>query len=179
MAIKKFHHVAYRCNDAKETVLWYKEHLDMDFVLAIAEDQVPSTKAPDPYMHIFLNAGGGNILAFFELPNSPKMDRDQNTPDWVQHIALEVGSMQELEEAKERLESKGIPVIGITDHVIFKSIYFRDPNGHRLDLAVPTATDEMNRKLDEVKWDMLNEWAETKKAPKHAAWLHQPELDKQ
>jgi hypothetical protein len=28
--------------------------LKMDFVLAIAEDQVPSTKAPDPYMHIFL-----------------------------------------------------------------------------------------------------------------------------
>ena len=44
----------------------------MDFVLAIAEDQVPSTHAPDPYMHVFLDAGGGNVLAFFELPNSPR-----------------------------------------------------------------------------------------------------------
>jgi hypothetical protein len=24
-----------------------------------------------------------------------------------------------------------------------------------------------------VKWDMLNEWAETKKAPSHGRWMHQ------
>ena len=178
MAIQKIHHVAYRCNDAKETVLWYNENLGMDFVLAIAENQVPSTKAPDPYMHVFMDAGNGNVLAFFELPNSPKMDRDPNTPDWVQHIAFQVETVQELEETKERLQSKGIEVIGVTDHVIFKSIYFRDPNGHRVELAAPTATAEMNRKLDEVKWDMLNEWAQTKQAPKHAAWLHEPEFTK-
>ena len=67
MLIKKVHHVAYRCIDAKQTVEWYQKHLDMKFVLAIAEDEVPSTKAPDPYMHIFLDAGNGNILAFFEF----------------------------------------------------------------------------------------------------------------
>lgn len=71
--IQKIHHVAYRCKDAKATVEWYVKHLDMDFVLAIAEDQVPSTKAADPYMHVFLDAGAGNVLAFFELPNSPEM----------------------------------------------------------------------------------------------------------
>jgi catechol 2,3-dioxygenase-like lactoylglutathione lyase family enzyme len=99
----------------------------MDFVLAIAEDQVPSTHAPDPYMHLFMDAGNGNVLAFFELPNSPPMGRDANTPDWVQHIAFKVGSVQELEETKARLEAKGIPVVGVTDHTIFKSIYFFDP----------------------------------------------------
>ena len=67
MKIDRIHHVAYRCKDAKETVLWYRKMLHMDFVLAIAEDLVPSTKEPDPYMHIFLDAGGGNVLAFFEL----------------------------------------------------------------------------------------------------------------
>lgn len=30
----------------------------------------------------------------------------------------------------------------------------------------------MNRALDKVKWDILNEWAQTKKAPKHAQWVH-------
>ena len=63
MQVERFHHVAYRCKDAKETVEWYVKHLNMNFVLAIAEDQVPSTHAPDPYMHIFLDAGGGNVLA--------------------------------------------------------------------------------------------------------------------
>ena len=96
--IQRIHHVAYRCHDARETVLWYQKHLGMDFVLAIAEDQVPSTHAPDPYMHVFLDAGGGNILAFFELPNSPRMGRDANTPEWVQHIAFKVGSVDELRD---------------------------------------------------------------------------------
>jgi len=176
MKIERIHHVAYRCKDAKETVAWYVKHLNMDFVLAIAEDQVPSTKAPDPYMHLFLDAGGGNILAFFELPNAPAMGRDSNTPDWVQHIAFKVDSIATLEATKVRLEAAGIPVIGPTDHTIFKSIYFFDPNGHRVELAADVGTPDMYRKLDEVKWDMLEEWSRTKRAPKHAAWMHDKEF---
>ena len=176
MNIRKIHHVAYRCKDAKETVEWYQKHLNMGFVLAIAEDQVPSTKAPDPYMHIFLDAGAGNVLAFFELPNSPEMGKDPNTPAWVQHIALEVDTVDELETTKARLQAAGIDVIGPTDHTLFKSIYFFDPNGHRLELAANTATPERLKKLDDVMWDMLNEWAQTRRAPKHAAWMHEREF---
>ncbi|MFN3737032.1 VOC family protein [Hydrogenophaga sp.] len=172
MNISKIHHVAYRCKDAKETVEWYEKHLNMRFVLAIAENEVPSTKAPDPYMHVFLDAGGGNVLAFFELPGQPPMDRDHNTPNWVQHLALKVESMQELLDTKERLQAAGIEVVGPTDHTIFKSIYFFDPNGHRLELAWDCGTPEMYRKLDEVKRDMLEEWSRTRRAPKHAAWMH-------
>ena len=80
--------------------------------------------------------------------------------------------MEELLAAKARLQADGIEVIGPTDHTLFQSIYFFDPSGHRLELAVNTGTPEMLQKLDEVKWDMLNEWARTKKAPKHAAWMH-------
>jgi len=174
--VRKIHHVAYRCKDAKETVQWYRKYLDMDFVLAIAEDQVPSTKDPDPYMHIFLDAGGGNILAFFELPTMPPMGRDPNTPAWTQHLAFEVDSMDRLHQVKARMQADGIDVIGPTEHTIFKSIYFHDPNGHRLELAFNTATPEMSRKLDDVKWDMLEEWARTKKAPRHAAWMHEKEF---
>jgi catechol 2,3-dioxygenase-like lactoylglutathione lyase family enzyme len=176
MKLDRIHHVAYRCKDAKETVEWYVKHLNMDFVLAIAEDQVPSTKAPDPYMHVFLDAGQGNVLAFFELPNAPEMGRDTNTPNWVQHIAFKVDSMATLEATKAKLQADGIDVVGPTDHTIFKSIYFFDPNGHRLELAADVGTPEMYKKLDEVKWDMLNEWAQTKRAPKHAAWMHEHEF---
>ena len=174
--LQRIHHVAYRCRDAKQTVEWYRQHLQMDFVLAIAEDQVPSTGAPDPYMHVFLDAGQGNVLAFFELPNAPPMGRDSNTPDWVQHIAFKVDSLATLDATKQRLEAAGIAVVGPTEHTIFKSIYFFDPNGHRLELAVDTATPEMNARLDQVKWDMLEEWSHTKRAPKHAAWMHEKAL---
>ena len=172
MPIQRVHHVAYRCRDARQTVEWYERHLGMRFVLAIAENEVPSTKAPDPYMHVFLDAGGGNILAFFELPTQPEMGRDPNTPAWVQHLALKVDRYDELLSTKARLESAGIEVVGPTDHTLFKGIYFFDPNGHRLELAWDCGTPEMYQRLDAVKRDMLEEWSRTRQAPRHAAWMH-------
>ena len=171
--IKQIHHVAYRCNDAKETVEFYQKMLNMDFLVAIAEDKVPSTQAPDPYMHLFLDAGQGNILAFFELPNSPKMGRDTNTPEWVQHIAFQVESKEALLAAKEELQGKGLDVLGPTNHGIIKSIYFFDPNGHRLELTCLTGTVPQLDELKRVAPLMVEEWSKTKKAPKHAAWLHE------
>ncbi len=173
MKIERIHHVAYRCKDAKETVDWYVNNLKMDFVLAIAENEVPSTGAPDPYMHVFLDAGNENILAFFELPTQPEMGRDPNTPLWVQHIAFKVKDRETLLEYRAHLEANGIDVLGVTDHSIFHSIYFFDPNGHRVELACPDPDeDAMLKKLDAVKWDMLEEWSRTKKAPNHADWMH-------
>jgi len=177
MNIKKIHHVAYRCKDAKETVAFYKEALNMDLVLAIAEDRVPSTKAPDPYIHIFLDAGQGNVLAFFEIPNSPPMGRDENTPAWVQHIAFEIGDMDELLAAKEKLAAMGLQVIGPTDHYLFKSIYFFDPNGHRLELCANVERPGALEKLHELAPAMIEEWSQTKRAPRHAAFMHEQEFN--
>ncbi|MCP9758786.1 VOC family protein [Aquitalea sp. S1-19] len=179
MLVQKIHHVAYRCRDARETVLWYQTHLDMRFVLAIAEDRVPSTGEADPYMHVFLDAGGGNVLAFFELPTQAPMGRDPHTPAWVQHLALEVESLEVLLATKQKLEAAGIKVIGPTDHTLFQSIYFFDPNGHRLELAANTARPGMLAELDRVKDAMLEEWSRTKKAPAHARWMHDGSWNKE
>jgi glyoxylase I family protein len=155
-ALRGIHHVAYRCRDAAETVRFYEDVLGMAFTTAFAEDRVPSTQEPDPYMHVFLDAGRGNVLAFFELPTREPMGRDPHTPAWVQHIAFEVESLEALE-------------------AMFRSIYFFDPNGHRLELTVDTATPEMTRRAREVAPAMLEEWSRTKRAPRHAAFLHEGE----
>ena len=170
--VKKIHHVAYRCKDALETARWYEKHLHMKLILSIAEDAVPSTGEADPYMHIFMDAGMGNVLAFFELPTRAPMGRDENTPAWVQHLAFKVGSYDELVAAKAHLESEGVDVLGPTHHGIFKSIYFFDPNGHRVELACDIGTDEQYAELRRVAPLMLEEWSQTKKAPRHADWLH-------
>ena len=177
MTLEKIHHVAYWCKNAKQTVLWYQEMLNMDFIGAMAENHVPSTHEPDPYMHVFLDAGCGNILAFFELPTQPNMGRDPNTPAWVQHIAFTVKDRETLMEFREHLVSKGVEVLGVTNHAIFHSIYFFDPNGHRLELSSwdPDA-EERSKRMSNVKWDMLNEWDVTKRAPEHAAWMHSDEF---
>ena len=172
-SLEGVHHVAYRCRDAKATVAFYKRALGMDFQLAIAEDKVPSTGEPDPYMHVFLDAGHGNVLAFFELPTQPDMGRDENTPVWVQHIAFRVGSLEALLNAKTHLETMGLDVLGPTHHGIFKSIYFFDPNGHRIELAADIGTPEQMAQLKSVAEPMIDAWAETKTAPRHAAWLHE------
>ncbi|WP_313631647.1 VOC family protein, partial [Psychrobacter sp.] len=176
--IEQIHHVAYRCKDAKETVEWYKKHLNMDFILAFAEDHVPSTKAFDPYMHVFLDAGNGNVLAFFEVPNQPEMGFDPNTPNWVQHLAMKVKDRDTLMAAKKHLEEGGIDVIGVTNHGIFHSIYFFDPNGHRLELTYddPTSEDKVSMITEAIKQDMLDEWSRTKRAPVHTQFLHSEEL---
>jgi catechol 2,3-dioxygenase-like lactoylglutathione lyase family enzyme len=176
--IQQIHHVAYRCRDAKETVDFYNSHLNMDLLVCIAEDKVPSTKEPDPYMHVFLDAGNGNILAFFEILGSPPMGRDENTPTWVQHIAFQVQDSDALTSAKRDLELKGLNVVGVTEHGIIRSIYFFDPNGHRIELTCVTASLEQMMKLKEVAPVMLDEWAQTKRPPRQAAWLHQEEFSK-
>lgn len=170
--LKRIHHVAYRCNDAKETVEWYSRVLGMTYTTAFAEDKVPSTGEDDPYMHVFLDCGGGNILAFFELPNQPAMGRDPNTPAWVQHLAFEVEDETALLAAKAHVEAQGISVLGPTWHGVFKSIYFFDPNGHRVELACNIGTDEQYAELRRVAPLMLEEWSRTKRAPRHAEWLH-------
>ena len=171
--LKRIHHVAYRCRDAKETVAFYQRVLNMGFVLAIAENEVPSTKEPDPYMHVFLDAGMGNVLAFSRLPNSPAMGRDEQTPLWVQHIAFEVDDLDALMAAKAHIEGEGLEVLGPVNHGIFRSIYFFDPSGHRIELAANVGTPEQMQQLHEVAPAMLEEWSVTKRAPKHAAWLHE------
>jgi glyoxylase I family protein len=127
-------------------------------------------------MHVFLDAGMGNVLAFFELPTQAPMDRDQNTPEWVQHLAFEVDDYDALLASKTHIEAEEVAVIGPTNHGIFQSIYFFDPNGHRLELVANTRTDEQIEELQRVAPAMLEEWNQTKRAPRHAAWLHEMEF---
>ncbi|MBA4354165.1 MAG: glyoxalase [Novosphingobium sp.] len=171
--LSRIHHVAYRCRDAGRTVEWYARVLGMEYVTAFAEDKVPSTGEDDPYMHIFLDAGGGNVLAFFELPNQPEMGRDPATPAWVQHIAFEVADEAALLAAKAHIEAQGVDVLGPTYHGIFRSIYFFDPDGHRLELACNIGTADQHAELKALAPQMLEEWSRTKRAPRQAAWLHE------
>lgn len=170
--LTRIHHVAFRCKDAKETVQWYTRVLGMEYTTAFAENIVPSTGEEDPYMHVFLDCGGGNVLAFFELPAQPEMGRDPATPAWVQHLALEVADERALLAARDHIEAQGVEVLGPTWHGIFKSIYFFDPNGHRLELACNIGTTEQYAELRKLAPVMLEEWSLTKRAPCHAAWLH-------
>lgn len=165
MGLQGLHHVAYRCRDAKETTAFYRDLLGLELDIAVAENKVPSTGEWSPHIHIFFKMGDGSYVAFFEVPESPDMEMDQNTPDWVQHLALRVDGMAELQAIKAKVEATGIEVVGPTDHKICQSIYFFDPNGHRMEVAVDTATPAMMSMLNARAETVLEDWSKTKRAP--------------
>lgn len=139
-SIKGLHHFAWRCRDAEETRAFYEDVLGLPLVHLIRRDHVPSTGEYCPYVHIFFQMADGSYLAFFDLGDNETSLPSPNTPAWVNHIALEVGSIDEVTQAKKRLEAAGVQVVGVTDHGIIKSIYFFDPNGFRVELTVPTVS---------------------------------------
>ena len=136
--IRSLHHFAWRCRDCEETRHFYEDLLGLPLVHVIQSDHVPSTGEYCPYVHIFFQMKDGSYIAFFDLGDDTAAEPSPNTPAWVNHLALRVDSVQELERAKARLEQAGVEVIGVTDHHIIKSIYFFDPNGIRLELTTPT-----------------------------------------
>jgi glyoxylase I family protein len=162
MLVKSLHHVAYRCKDAKKTAEFYTKALGLKYSMAVSAAGVPSTGERNPHFHLFFEMEDGSCVAFFEVPESPEMQFDPNTPGWVQHLAMRVGSVEELRAAQARLKGMGLEVLGPIDHGICQSIYFHDPSGHRLELACPTTTPEMTRKLKDSAEAMLDQWAQTK-----------------
>ncbi len=168
MLVKSLHHVAYRCKNAKETAEFYTRALGLKYKMAVSADTVLSTGEYSPHFHLFFEMEDGSSVAFFEVPESPEMGFDPNTPDWVQHLALRVGSMEELLAAKKRLQEMGIEVLGPADHKICQSIYFHDPSGHRLELTYPTETPEMIAAMQNAAPAMLDQWDKTKRAVPNA-----------
>ena len=129
------HHVALRCNDAQKTVEFYAEILGAALAAAVSGDTVPSTGEFSPHINLFFRLSDGSMLDFIEVPLSPAAQKDPNTPPWVQHLALTAESEAVLLATKQRLQERGVHVIGPVDHGFCQSIYFFDPSGHRIELA--------------------------------------------
>ena len=79
---------------------------------------------------------------------------------------------------KRRLEKKGLDVVGPTDHHFIESIYFFDPNGHRLELAARKGGKAMLKRLKRLAPAMLRDWTRSKKTVRHAAFLHAGEFER-
>ncbi len=137
--IRQLHHYAYRARDAEETRHFYEDILGLPLYHIIQSDHVPSTGEYCPYTHFFFRLQDGSFIAFFDLGDDEAALPSPNTPSWVNHVAFRVDSVADLEATRARLQAHGIEVLGVTDHHIFKSIYFFDPNGIRLELSAQVA----------------------------------------
>ncbi|MCR0985005.1 VOC family protein [Roseomonas populi] len=166
--VSGLHHFAWRCRDAEETRHFYEDLLGLPLVHVIKADNVPSTGEYCPYVHIFFQMRDNSFIAFFDLGDNVAPLPSPNTPAWVNHLALEVGSEDELQAAKDRLEAAGVEILGITDHEIIRSIYFFDPNGLRLELTTRIASDEEMAEAEKDAHSALATWTREKASRAHA-----------
>ena len=160
--VNGLHHFAYRCRDAEETRHFYEDILGLPLFHYIRSDVVPSTGEYCPYVDIFFRMTDGSCLAFFDLGDNVAPEASGNTPTWVNHIALRVDTVEQLEAMKSRLEAHGIEVLGVTDHRVFKSIYFFDPNGIRLELCAQLASNSQMFSEQKGIHEKLAAWSKEK-----------------
>lgn len=160
--VQQLHHFAYKARDAEETRHFYEDILGLPLYHIIQSDYVPSTGEYCPYTHFFFRLQDGSFIAFFDLGDDVAAEPSPNTPAWVNHIAFRVNTVEELENTKVRLQAHGIEVLGVTDHHIFKSIYFFDPNGIRLELSAQLADAVQMAKDSTTAHARLAEWTARK-----------------
>ena len=112
-------HVAINVADPEASANWYCD------VLGLQRFQ-PEEWKPVPIM---VQAGNSGIAIFHDNDGSVSKE----TKDAF-HIAFRV-EQNGLNPIKEQLRSKGV-AFSEEDHVYFKSVYFRDPDGYRLEVTM-------------------------------------------
>jgi catechol 2,3-dioxygenase-like lactoylglutathione lyase family enzyme len=162
--IKGLYHFAYPCRDAEETRVFYEELLDLPLVHCMRVSRVPSSGEAVAYAHVFFQMADNSYVAFFDLGTNELPAPSPNTPGWVQHLALEVDSIEEVTHYQKRLEAAGVEVRGVVDHDFIKSIYFLDPNGLRLELTTRTEAPGFVERAEREAHNALADWTKFKAA---------------
>ncbi len=157
-AIKSLFHFAYPCRDAQETTDFYETLLELPLVSFMLVESVPSTGEAGPYAHLFFEMRDGSYLAFFDLGKGVMPQTSPNTPKWVQHFAMEVDNVAEVQRFHDKLKAAGVDVIGVVDHHFIKSVYFFDPNGLRLEITARTEPDDYIAKEAAEAHARLKDW---------------------
>jgi len=95
-------------------------------------------------------------LAVLQVPAEAEPVKDHQVG--LHHLALQVGSFDELKECYRTLKDHHVTILRTIDHLITKSIYFLDPDGNSLELYCDVGTDglERIRRGDAAAFNPLN-----------------------
>ena len=116
------HHVALLSSDVERTVHFYQDLLEFPLTdMFENRDYKGST-------HFFFDIGNGNAIAFFDLPGLD-LGPYAEVLGGLHHLAISVAP-DRWTHLKQKLDDAGIDYA----HIDGSSIYFRDPDGARLEL---------------------------------------------
>lgn len=116
------HHVALISSDVERTVRFYQDVLGFPLTEMFENRDLPGST------HFFFDLGHGNTIAFFDLPGVDPGPYAE-VLGGLHHLAISI-ERDRWEAARRRLHDEGVETVEI-DH---SSIYFRDPDGARLEL---------------------------------------------
>jgi catechol 2,3-dioxygenase-like lactoylglutathione lyase family enzyme len=116
------HHFAVVARDVEETVRFYQELLGFPLTEIFENRDYPGSN------HFFFDLGNHNLLAFFDFPGLD-VGEYAEVLGGLHHIAISV-EPEQWQRIKGRLDEAGVDYLEESG----SSIYFRDPNGARLEL---------------------------------------------
>ncbi len=134
------HHLAIATADIKGQIEFFTDKLGMELVALYWMHGVEHT------FHGFLRLNDESAIAFVQNPDIGKISTKIGqthagnpgancAPGTMQHVAFRVKDNAELMAMKDRLRTKGVPVIGPKDHGFCMSIYFAGPENLSLELS--------------------------------------------
>ena len=116
------HHVALICRDVTETIEFYQGLLGFPLVDMFENRDLPGST------HFFFDVGNGNTVAFFDLPGVDTGPYAE-VLGGLHHLAISM-EPQRWQEIRDQMDARGIEYLLESG----TSIYFRDPDGARLEL---------------------------------------------
>jgi catechol 2,3-dioxygenase len=128
MRIQALGHVVLKVRDLTRSVPFYADVLGLKEV----------ARYPKRRMVFFVIADNHHDIALVET-GAAGPDAAEDSPG-LAHLALKVGdSLDELREAKQWLTDHSVEIDRQVDHHVSQSLYFRDPDGNRLEFFVDNA----------------------------------------
>lgn len=139
-------HLAIATRDVKQQIEFFTDVLGGELKALYWMHGVANT------FHAFVELSPTCYIAFQQHPDNPT-ERQVGithagnaggtvTAGVMQHLALNADTLDDLYALRDRIRSRGIPVIGPVDHGMCQSIYFAGPEGLALEIAHGGAIDE-------------------------------------
>jgi catechol 2,3-dioxygenase-like lactoylglutathione lyase family enzyme len=115
------HHVALLSHDVERTIRFYQDTLGFPLTELFENRDYPGST------HFFFDLGNGNAIAFFDFPGLD-LGPYAEVLGGLHHLAISVPP-DRWEQLRGRLDAAGVDT-----EQIDSSLYFRDPDGARLEL---------------------------------------------
>jgi catechol 2,3-dioxygenase-like lactoylglutathione lyase family enzyme len=116
------HHVALLCADVERTIAFYQDILEFPLTEILENRDYRGSN------HFFFDIGNGNLLAFFDLPGLD-LGEYAEVLGGLHHIAISV-EPRRWAHLRGKLDAANVDYIEESG----TSLYFRDPDGARMEL---------------------------------------------